>query len=69
MKRQAFNDLLTIMKDDPAIIHQALDMILISRNLEKVADHCTNVAEDVIFTVLGKDVRHGVEGMEEKKES
>jgi phosphate transport system protein len=43
----------------PDITRQALDAILISRNLERVADHATNIAEDVIFWVRGADVRHG----------
>jgi len=46
------------MHENPAIVEQALDLILISRNLERVADHATNIAEDVIFWVRGADVRH-----------
>ena len=47
------------MHQAPDITSQALDAILISRNLERVADHATNIAEDVIFWVRGADVRHG----------
>ena len=47
------------MTKSPEITSQALDAILISRNLERVADHATNIAEDVIFWVRGADVRHG----------
>ena len=47
------------MRQSPEITSQALDAILISRNLERVADHATNIAEDVIFWVRGADVRHG----------
>jgi phosphate transport system protein len=47
------------MHKSPDITSQALDAILISRNLERVADHATNIAEDVIFWVRGADVRHG----------
>jgi phosphate transport system protein len=47
------------MHKSPDITRQALDAILISRNLERVADHATNIAEDVIFWVRGADVRHG----------
>jgi phosphate transport system protein len=43
----------------PQLAHQALDVLLVSRNLERVADHATNIAEDVIFWVRGRDVRHG----------
>jgi len=46
------------MHDNPAITQQALDVLLIARNLERVADHATNIAEDVIFWVRGADVRH-----------
>ncbi|MBI3292497.1 MAG: phosphate signaling complex protein PhoU [Elusimicrobia bacterium] len=60
-KHQAFNNLLTFMTKEPACIHRALDLILISRNLERIADHATNIAEDVIFMVLGKDIRHHIE--------
>jgi phosphate transport system protein len=46
------------MTQTPNVIPQALDTLLISRNLERVADHATNIAEDVIFWVRGADVRH-----------
>jgi phosphate transport system protein len=48
------------MHQSPEITRQALDAILISRNLERVADHATNIAEDVIFWVRGADVRHNI---------
>jgi phosphate transport system protein len=47
------------MAKKPHLAHQALDVLLVSRNLERVADHATNIAEDVIFWVRGRDVRHG----------
>jgi phosphate transport system protein len=47
------------MHDDPGSVRQALDVLLIARNLERIADHATNIAEDVIFWVRGADVRHG----------
>ncbi len=59
MKDQIFRELLTYMMSDPKKIEQALCLILIARNLERVADHATNIAEDVIFVVSGQDVRHG----------
>jgi phosphate transport system protein len=58
LKDQVFRELLTYMMADPGTIERALSLILISRNLERVADHATNVAEDVIFMVEAKDVRH-----------
>jgi phosphate transport system protein len=60
LKDQVFRELLTYMMADPGTIERALSLILISRNLERVADHATNIAEDVIFMVEAKDVRHRV---------
>ena len=48
------------MKQDPSKIEGSLDLILIARNLERMADHATNIAEDVIFACTGEDVRHGL---------
>jgi phosphate transport system protein len=58
LKTQVFRELLTFMLQDTATIEPALDLILISRHLERIGDHATNVAEDVIFMVSGRDVRH-----------
>src|SRR6186713_2170880 len=58
LKSQIFRELLTYMLADPATIEPALDLILVSRHLERIGDHATNVAEDVIFMVSGRDVRH-----------
>ena len=49
------------MMADPGTIQRALALILISRNLERIADHATNIAEDVIFIAEAKDVRHHAE--------
>ena len=57
-KDQIFRELLTYMMADPATITRALSLILISRNLERVGDHATNIVEEVIYLVQGKDVRH-----------
>jgi phosphate transport system protein len=46
------------MQKHPEITPQALNAIIIARNLERAADHATNIAEDVIFWVRGSDVRH-----------
>jgi phosphate transport system protein len=58
LKQQVFRELLTYMLQDPSTIEPALDLILISRHLERIGDHATNVAEDVIFMVSARDVRH-----------
>ena len=58
LKTQIFRELLTYMLQDPVTIEPALDLILISRHLERIGDHATNVAEDVIFMVSARDVRH-----------
>jgi len=58
LKDQVFRELLTYMMADPGTIQRALALILISRNLERIADHATNIAEDVIFITEAKDVRH-----------
>ncbi|HET9703061.1 MAG TPA: phosphate signaling complex protein PhoU [Vicinamibacterales bacterium] len=58
LKTQIFRELLTHMLQDPGTIEPALDLILISRHLERIGDHATNVAEDVIFILSAKDVRH-----------
>jgi phosphate transport system protein len=54
-----FRVLLTHMMSDPGVIERALALILVSRCLERVADHATNIAEEVIFFVEGRVVRHG----------
>src|SRR3954469_25113721 len=61
LKSQLFRELLTYMISDPSTIKRCIDLILISRNLERIADHATNIAEDVIFVVAGKDIRHRAE--------
>ena len=58
LKTQVFRELLTFMLQDPTTIEPSLDLILISRHLERIGDHATNVAEDVIFMVSARDVRH-----------
>jgi phosphate transport system protein len=58
LKDHVFRVLLTYMMADPGTIERALGLILISRHLERIADHATNIAEDVIFVVEAKDVRH-----------
>ena len=54
-----FRILLTYMMADPGTIQRAMSLILIARNLERIGDHATNVAEEVIYWIQGRDVRHG----------
>ena len=50
--------LIELMRSDPSAVERALDHLLIARSLERIGDHATNIAEDVIFLVQGVDVRH-----------
>jgi phosphate transport system protein len=59
MNHEAFASLSRYMQTEPGNAAQALDALSVARNLERVADHATNIAEDVIFWVRGADVRHG----------
>lgn len=58
MNRDILHSMDALAKQSPEAARQAIDALLISRNLERVADHATNIAEDVIFWVQGADVRH-----------
>ena len=58
MKRSLFHDLKGTLKVSPELSEEALALILIGRNLERLGDHATNIAEDVIFVTTGEDVRH-----------
>lgn len=53
-----FQELIDDVSNETRVVQQALDLILISRNLERIADHATNIAENVVFMVLGEDIRH-----------
>ena len=58
MNRRAHSDLLQLIQDKPQFTQQAMNGILVARNLERIADHASNIATDVIFWVRGADVRH-----------
>jgi phosphate transport system protein len=58
LRDQIFRELLTYMMGDSAVVFPAFELILVAKNLERVADHATNIAEDVIYMVAGSDVRH-----------
>jgi phosphate transport system protein len=60
MKDEAFVNLVAQMKSNPGQVRPYMDVLLITRSLERIADHATNIAEDVIFWVSGADVRHNV---------
>ena len=55
---QIFHELLTTMLSNPASIGRAVDLILVARDLERIADHATNIAEEVIYIVEGKVIKH-----------
>lgn len=58
-KSEVFQKMKTEMQQNPDLIGSCLDMILMTRNLERLADHATNIAEDVVFVYTGQDIRHG----------
>jgi phosphate transport system protein len=58
MNDAAFEALSSLITDKPELTPQSLNALIIARNLERVGDHATNIAEDVIFWVRGADVRH-----------
>jgi phosphate transport system protein len=64
---QIFRELLTYMMQDPKNIERALDLILVGRHLERIADHATNISEDVIYLVKGKSIKHHCEAREFSK--
>ncbi|OQX87219.1 MAG: phosphate transport system regulatory protein PhoU [Candidatus Omnitrophica bacterium 4484_70.2] len=58
---QIFRELLTYMMQDPKTITRAVELILVARHLERIADHATNICEDVIYFVRGKTIKHHIE--------
>lgn len=61
LRTSIYGESIEFMKQDPATIAEGVDLILISRHLERIADHATNIAEDTLFLVKGLDVRHHAE--------
>jgi len=59
MNKEVFVSMASLMRSNPAVVDRALGAVVVARNLERIADHATNIAEDVIYWVKGKDVRHG----------
>lgn len=62
LRRSLFRILVTHMLEDPKRISGALELLLVSQNLERVADLATNISEDVVFLVEGRTIKHGAEG-------
>lgn len=59
LRDEIFRELLAYMMGDPSLVRPTFELILVAKNLERIGDHATNIAEDVIFMVAGRDVRHG----------
>ncbi len=60
LRDKVYTDLVAFMQNDPASVPTAVDLIFVARNLERIADHSTNIAEDVIFLAKGVDFRRAV---------
>jgi phosphate transport system protein len=58
LRDQVYGELLATMQRDPTVVPAAVDLIFVARNLERIGDHTTNIAEDVVFLIKGIDVRH-----------
>jgi len=65
MNRATFDALSALIQQNPESTPQALSALIVAKNLERVGDHATNIAEDVIFWVKGADVRHGIRLMDD----
>jgi phosphate transport system protein len=62
LNHQIFRELLTYMMEDPGTIKRAVALVLVGRHLERIADHATNIGEDVIYLVRGKSIKHNIDG-------
>ena len=58
LRDQLFRELLTYMMENSAVVFAAFELVMVAKNLERIGDHATNIAEDVIYFVAGRDVRH-----------
>jgi phosphate transport system protein len=58
LRDQIFRELLTYMMENSAVVFAAFELVMVAKNLERIGDHATNIAEDVIYFVAGRDVRH-----------
>ncbi len=64
--REVIEHLLVVMHEEPDKVDQAMELISISKNLERIADHATNIAEDVVYMVEGDIVRHRLKGSKDE---
>jgi phosphate transport system protein len=64
LRDSVYAELVETMQRDPGIVTAAIDLIFVARNLERIGDHTTNIAEDVVFLIQGVDVRHRAEQAE-----
>lgn len=62
LRDQIFRELLAYMMENSAVVFAAFELILVAKNLERIGDHATNIAEDVIYFVVGRDIRHSAPG-------
>ncbi len=61
LNRQLYRELTSFMVENPATISRAIELMFISKSIERIADHATNIAEETIYLIKGKDVRHSDE--------
>jgi hypothetical protein len=66
LRDKMYAEILKFMEEDPRRIHPGLEYLFVARGLERLADHATNIAEDVVFFVQGIDVRHHAEKIQEQ---
>jgi len=59
LDRETFNRMIQVMKESPNLVEPASHIMILSRHIERLADHATNIAEDAIFLVNAKMIKHG----------
>jgi phosphate transport system protein len=65
LRDAVYKELVAFMQEESTTIPRAVDLMFIAHNLERIADHATNIAEDVLFLMKGIDVRHHAEVREQ----
>ncbi len=58
LRDSIYRELVSFMQKDPTTVQSAVDLMFVARDLERIADHATNIAEDVVYLVQGVDIRH-----------